>query len=313
MSPPLWRRNRRVAVAAVNGPRSTVVSGPAEAVDRITRTLAARGANVTPLAVSHAFHSPLMAPAQAAFRDIAGAVTPREAKIPLVSTLHGGVVVGTDMDADYWAAQLTSTVRFADAIATATTQAAPTHLVELGPRPTLVALARRCGIATQIRTLSPCRGPDDDGAGFARVAAQLYADGVTIRFDNLYRDESRTLKRLPPYAFGDGTRFWREPDTAPVPSVRDRPVGATRCRRGSRPHPNPTPPPAATPSPRPFVSSLPISAATPPMNPPRRPARRGPRLRLAAAATPHRPAAHRISAAGRRTHRRTATRHHQSR
>ncbi len=76
-------------IAAVNGPRSTVVSGPAEAVDRITRTLAARGAKITSLAVSHAFHSPLMAPAQAAFRDIAGAVTPRKAKIPLVSTLHG--------------------------------------------------------------------------------------------------------------------------------------------------------------------------------------------------------------------------------
>ena len=46
------------AVAAVNGPRSTVVSGPAEAIDRITRALAARGAKVAPLAVSHAFHSP---------------------------------------------------------------------------------------------------------------------------------------------------------------------------------------------------------------------------------------------------------------
>ena len=203
-------------IAAVNGPRSTVVSGPAEAVDRITRALAARGAKVAPLPVSHAFHSPLMAPAQAAFRDIAGAITPREAKIPLVSTVHGGVVVGTDMDADYWAAQLTSTVRSADAIATATRQAAPTHLVELGPRPTLVALAHRCGIAAQTRTLSTCRGPDDDGAGFARIAAQLYADGVTIRFDNLYRDESRTLKRLPPYAFCDQTRFWRELGTAPT-------------------------------------------------------------------------------------------------
>ena len=118
------------------------------------------------------------------------------------------------MDADYFAAQLTSTVRFADAIAAATTPAAPTHLVELGPRSTLLALARRCGIAAQTRTLAPCVGPDDDGAGFARVAAGLYADGLTTRFDSLYRDESRTLKRLPPYAFGDGTRFWRELDTA---------------------------------------------------------------------------------------------------
>ena len=70
--------------------------------------------------------------------------TPQSKDPALVSTLHGGVVDGTDMDADYWAAQVTSTVRFADAIATATMQAAPTHLVELGPRSTLLGLARRC-------------------------------------------------------------------------------------------------------------------------------------------------------------------------
>jgi acyl carrier protein len=67
-----------------------------------------------------------------------------------------------------------------------------------------------------VATLAPCVGPDDDGAGFARVAARLYSDGLTTRFDNLYGAESRTLKRLPPYVFGDGSRFWRVLDTAAV-------------------------------------------------------------------------------------------------
>jgi acyl transferase domain-containing protein len=225
-------------IAAVNGPRSTVVSGPAEAVDRITSMLAAGGAKVTSLFVSHAFHCPLMAPAEEAFRDIAGAVTPRKAKIPLVSTMHGRVVDGTDMDADYWAAQLTSTVRFADAIATGT-MLAPTHLVELGPRSTLLALARRCGVAPHIRTLAPCVGPDDDGAGFARVAARLYTDGMTPRFDALYRDESRALKRLPPYAFGDGTRFWRTLDTATAAVSAPAPSERPNASRAADPHPEP--------------------------------------------------------------------------
>ncbi len=227
------------AIAAVNGPRSTVLSGPAEAVGRITSMLAADGAKVTPLAVSHAFHCPLMAPAQAAFRDIAGTVIPRKAKFPLISTMHGRVVDGTDMDADYWAAQLISTVRFADAIATSTTLAAPTHLIELGPRSTLLALARRCGVAPQIRTLAPCVGPDDDGAGVARVAACLYTDGMTTRFEALYRDESRALKRLPPYAFGDGTRFWRTLDTAPTALPAPAPSARPTASRAADPHPEP--------------------------------------------------------------------------
>jgi acyl transferase domain-containing protein len=219
-------------IAAVNGPQSTVVSGPAEAVDRISQALIAQGAKVTPLPVSHAFHSPLMAPAQAQFRDFAGTVAPRESTIPVISTLHGDVIAGTDMTADYWAAQFTSTVRFADAITVATAQSAPTHLVELGPRSTLLALARRNGVAAAVRTLVLCSGPDADGAGVARVVAQLYTDGLAPRFDNLYRDTSRRLKRLPPYAFGDETRFWRNlgipaPSVAaPSASRRDEPVDA---------------------------------------------------------------------------------------
>jgi acyl transferase domain-containing protein len=224
-------------IAAVNGPRSTVLSGPAEAVDRITGVLAADGAKVTQLTVSHAFHCPLMAPAQAAFRAIASTVIPRKAKIPLISTKHGRVVDGTDMDADYWAAQLTSTVRFADAIATGTTLAAPTHLIELGPRSTLLALARGCGVAPQIRTLAPCVGLNDDGAGVARIAACLYTDGMTTRFEALYHDESHALKRLPPYAFGDGTRFWRTLDTAPT--AAPAPSAQPTAGRAAHLHPEP--------------------------------------------------------------------------
>jgi acyl transferase domain-containing protein len=223
------------AVAAVNGPCSTVVAGPAEAVDRITGALAAAGAKVRPLAVSHAFHCPLMAPAQSAFHDIADTITPRKAKIPLVSTLHGRVVDGTDMDADYWAAQLVCTVRFADAVAAGTALAAPTHLIELGPRSTLLALARGCGIAPQTHTLVPCGGPDDDGAGVARVAARLYSDGMTTRFESFYRDQSRGLKRLPPYAFGDGSRFWRSLD---APTTAE-PSPAPSAQPTARPHPGP--------------------------------------------------------------------------
>ena len=219
-------------IAAINGPASTVVSGPADAVKRITTALARDGARTTPLPVSHAFHSPLMAPAQEALRAIADTVTPRKATIPIISTVHGTVIDGTDMDADYWAAQLTSTVRFADAMRTAATQASPTHLVELGPRTTLLTLARRSGIDMDVATLAPCVGPDDDGAGFARVVARLYSDGLTTQFEHLYGAESRTLKRLPPYVFGDGSRFWRAMDTAAVTGSASIATSVSAAERG---------------------------------------------------------------------------------
>ncbi|GAA3870464.1 hypothetical protein GCM10023084_24370 [Streptomyces lacrimifluminis] len=57
----------RAAVAAVNGPRQTVLAGPVEALARAEARLRAAGVVVRPLRSGHAFHSPEMRPAAARF------------------------------------------------------------------------------------------------------------------------------------------------------------------------------------------------------------------------------------------------------
>jgi len=52
-----------VGIAAINAPKSVVVSGEQAAVTAIADQFAAQGRRVHQLAVSHAFHSPLMQPA----------------------------------------------------------------------------------------------------------------------------------------------------------------------------------------------------------------------------------------------------------
>ncbi|MGN9796465.1 acyltransferase domain-containing protein, partial [Streptomyces sp. OZ13] len=60
-----------VDIAAVNGPRSVVVSGERGEVEAVARRLEASGRRTKSLRVSHAFHSRLMDPMLAAFEDVA--------------------------------------------------------------------------------------------------------------------------------------------------------------------------------------------------------------------------------------------------
>ncbi|MFE7135500.1 SDR family NAD(P)-dependent oxidoreductase, partial [Streptomyces sp. NPDC057638] len=129
-----------VAVAAVNGPSSLVLSGAAGAVESVVSRLGVEGRR---LEVSHAFHSPLMEPMMAEFRRVAEGLVFSPPKIPLVSTVTGERL--SDEEAcspEYWVNQVRATVRFADAVANLHVGTA----LELGPGGVLTSLAGALGV-----------------------------------------------------------------------------------------------------------------------------------------------------------------------
>ncbi|HUR79324.1 MAG TPA: type I polyketide synthase, partial [Thermoanaerobaculia bacterium] len=76
-------------VAAANGPKQTVVSGPAPAVERTMERAKQRGIGATRVPVNAAFHSPMMAPAADALRDYVRALQPGAAGTGVFSTVTG--------------------------------------------------------------------------------------------------------------------------------------------------------------------------------------------------------------------------------
>ncbi|WP_007027132.1 type I polyketide synthase, partial [Saccharomonospora iraqiensis] len=128
-----------VSLAAVNGPRAVVVSGDTDAVTALGARWHERGVRTTRLAVSHAFHSAHMDPALEGFRAVAERVGYAAPELTVVSDLTGEVAGDELATPGHWVRHARQTVRFHDAVATATALGADAFL-EVGPGGALTAM-----------------------------------------------------------------------------------------------------------------------------------------------------------------------------
>jgi acyl transferase domain-containing protein/acyl carrier protein len=171
----------QLSIAAVNGPASVVISGGAEAMQRVVKNLEEEGVKARRLQVSHAFHSPLMEPILAEFKRIAGQIEYRAPSKPFVSNLTGNLAQSEVAQADYWVRHLRGAVRFADGVATAQRFGAEIF-VEIGPKPTLLSMAKASLSDTALLLPSLRTGqPPHDLRQMWLSLSQLYVQGVGIK------------------------------------------------------------------------------------------------------------------------------------
>lgn len=239
-------------LAAVDGPRDTVVCGTADVLEQAAGALAERGLRTRRLPVEHACQGPAAAAAAARAAGLAGPVTAAPARIALASARHGRMLGDELLDAPYWADLATAPVRFADALAALVAETAPTCLVELGPAGHLLRLAGRADLPTGIRLLHPAPGQGATATDLAEAVGGLYLSGVEPRWDALYEPAHRRTERLAPYVFSSARRFWQtapaqEPaaDLSPVPASVQVSLPAQASGRPAAPAAPAAPHPAA--------------------------------------------------------------------
>ena len=128
-----------LTIANDNAPDQLVLSGALDALDRAEESLRDRKVRAKRLPVGGAFHSPLMEPAVAPFRDVVEQIDFREPRVPVLSCVTAAPFEDVR---EQLVAALTHPVRWT-AVMSALREAGATTYVETGPGRVLTNLVRK--------------------------------------------------------------------------------------------------------------------------------------------------------------------------
>jgi [acyl-carrier-protein] S-malonyltransferase len=131
-----------VFVANYNCPGQVVISGAKEKMAVAAEALAAKGAKVVPLAVSGAFHTPLMAPAAEGLARVVERLTFKDATIPIIANTTGEPITAAADIKTELLTQLTTSVYWQKSVEYMI-RAGVTTFIEIGPGKVLSGLIRR--------------------------------------------------------------------------------------------------------------------------------------------------------------------------
>lgn len=251
---------RRVGIACINSPKNVTLSGDVEQLQLLEQLLQGAGIFARRLNVDMAYHSGFMMPIAQEYQDCLHHLQSDGSNSDstlMVSSVTGDVVYPADLTSpEYWARNMTSPVRFSDAISRLTAQSGkkrkvlgqkatrntdPLHrkisdMVEIGPHHALRGPVREClqavglveaiqyhPILTRTSLPSPPTAPGD----IMSAAGTLWTLGYPVDLlavNSLPQDSTRALRTdLPEYSFNHAQVHWRESRVARNYRLRDTP------------------------------------------------------------------------------------------
>jgi acyl transferase domain-containing protein/NADP-dependent 3-hydroxy acid dehydrogenase YdfG len=195
-----------VVIANVNSTNQAVVGGATDAVERAVAALQAAGMSASPLPVSHAFHTAIVAPVSAPLKTVLRRLGVNAPRLPVVSNVTGEFYP-TDADLetmlDLLSRQVSSPVRFVDGLRTLYAAGARVF-VEVGPKKALHGFVEDV-LGDDVLALFTNHPKTGDVASFNRALCGLYAAGLGFG---------------PPAAAGTGTATVATAPQTVVPSGR---------------------------------------------------------------------------------------------
>ncbi|MEU5690095.1 SDR family NAD(P)-dependent oxidoreductase, partial [Streptomyces venezuelae] len=202
-----------VVVAAVNGPSSTVISGPPEGIEAVVADAQERGLRARAVASDVAGHGPQLDAILDELTERLAGIRPAATDVAFYSTVTAEHLTDTTvLDTGYWVRNVRRTVRFADTI-DALLADGYRLFIEASPHPVLnlalESIVERADVSASV--VPTLRRDHGDTAQLARAAAQAFTAGADVDWRRWFpADPTPRTVDLPTYAF-QRQDFWIAP------------------------------------------------------------------------------------------------------
>jgi acyl transferase domain-containing protein/surfactin synthase thioesterase subunit/acyl carrier protein len=201
-----------LSIAAINSPTSVVLSGEQLTLEEVVQSLTLQGKVCRPLRVDYAFHCPQMKPFQKILVDRLTGLEPKQAMLPIASTVTGAK--GALFDAQHWGDNIRNSVRFAEAVECLLDEQYNLFL-EISPHPVLAESIAGCLAGKQAVILPSMQRQQVEHDTLFSSLGRLYTLGYPIDWKGLYVQGEKYVP-LPSCPW-QRERYWLEPLTQTVP------------------------------------------------------------------------------------------------
>ncbi|MDQ0982718.1 acyl transferase domain-containing protein/D-arabinose 1-dehydrogenase-like Zn-dependent alcohol dehydrogenase/acyl carrier protein, partial [Streptomyces sp. V2I9] len=194
-------------IAAVNGVSSVSVAGDEAPLDAFLADLETRGIRFRKLRIKGAAHSAVVDPLREEALAALAPVRPRPSRIPFYSTVTGGLLDTTGLDAEYWYRNMRQTVQFAPATRALLADGYGVF-VECSPHPALAGAVQETAEDTGAPDpvlLASLRRQEGGLERFSVSLAEAFTRGAAPSWAS-----RGTTVDLPTYPF-QRDRYWWEP------------------------------------------------------------------------------------------------------
>lgn len=201
------KHSKLARIAAYNGADLLMVSGFADAVDRISTDLKAQKLKVIPFQGSSGFapHSPVVESIVPAFRKVLESLSYSRSQKTYVSAWKGKEIA-EGVDTAYWVDQFAQPVHFSDALKVLDGKK-PDFTIEIGPHATLLPLLHRALTTDPERCVTSLQKSSSEWISILNALKAFYLFGGEVNWKSFDADFSRRRRDVPTYQF-DRKTFW---------------------------------------------------------------------------------------------------------